>query len=100
MELATLAAKQKRVKDWLEFARVGIPDEQLRTATLAAADELSRVLVACWKAGAISPDEASRIGDLERRLEQLNEDARLAARSNTLITKRESAAGNGGRGAH
>lgn len=100
MELSALAAKQKRLKDWQEFAKVGIPDESLRAKTLAAAQELSGVLTACWKAGAISAEEAQRIGDLERRLEQLNEDARLAARSNTLITKRVGAVGAAGRGAH
>ena len=99
MNLSSLAAKQKRIRDWQDFARRGAIPEALRAVTLADLKSLQEVLAECWASGAISAEQERRIADLERRLEQQNEEARLAACSHSVITKRETA-GNGERDRH
>ena len=77
MELSSLAAKQKRLKDWREGLAYMVQDERLRQKTSEAVDKLSAVLVRCWENQAISEKDAADIVDLERQLERMNELARM-----------------------
>ncbi len=84
MQLATLAAKQKRILDWREFLRGGgTSNPHLRAQTKATLLELSQLLAACWSAKSVTPEQESRIADLERRLEALNEESRYQGNSFT-----------------
>lgn len=81
MELSQLAAKQKRAKDWQRFIDEGeTHDRDLITQTRALLNDFRSALAEAAQAGAVSQTLEARIVDLERKLEQLNEEARLCAR--------------------
>ena len=77
MELSALAAKQKRLKDWLESLTDMVQDESLRQTTLATALRYKNLLVRCWERQCVGEREVEEIMDLERQLEKLNELARM-----------------------
>ncbi len=80
MELKTLSRKQKRLQDWSKVLSSEMGDDDVR---LALSDELKlyRNLIAkCWEVGEVSEDDEVAIGSLERKIEQLAEEARLVAR--------------------
>jgi hypothetical protein len=78
MDLAWLAAKEKRLKYWKEFVEDGgVPDFSLKQTTLTKLNELQQLLGALWEKGGSSPEEAKQLANLERELEDLNEQARL-----------------------
>ena len=84
MEQAGLARKQKRIKDWLDFIQGGgVQDPQLRSQVLQAIEAYKRILAKCWQAKATTPSEEVEILDLERKLEELNEQSRM-----TIVGKR------------
>lgn len=84
MELSALARKQKRLKDWLEFIQDGgVQDPHQRSQALQTLESYKRAIAKCWQIKVISPDDERTISDLERRLEQLNEESRM-----TTIGKR------------
>ena len=78
MELYQLAAKQKRARDWQRFIEESeISDKPIITQTKAYLAEYRSALSQAAQAGAISTELKGKILDLERKLEQLNEEARL-----------------------
>lgn len=77
MDLTAIAAKQKRLRDWSEFLETkGLP-ERLRQRVSTTLELYRKVLFECWESKQISPDSAFKIADLERTLEDLNEEIRL-----------------------
>lgn len=77
-DLSRLSAKQKRLHDWRNFVESGgVQVLELRARTLAALNKYSGALEHCWEAKNISDDDWKTIEDLERQLEELNEEARL-----------------------
>lgn len=78
MELSELAKKQKRIKDWADFiADGGVQDAGMRAEITSILGEFKKALARCWEAKQISDADALLIADYERRLQQLNEEARM-----------------------
>lgn len=78
MELSELAKKQKRIKDWADFiAEGGVQDPGMRAEINSILGEFKKALARCWEAKQISSADALLIADYERRLQQLNEEARM-----------------------
>ncbi|MBX7137838.1 MAG: hypothetical protein K1X83_07620 [Oligoflexia bacterium] len=77
MDISVLAAKQKRLKDWTLFLESEVTDPKMRERIEQALRSFANTLFRCWDKGAIDQADAEQLGDLERILEQLNEEARL-----------------------
>ena len=76
-DLSRLAAKQKRLKDWTLFANNEVSDQQLKQRTTRALAQFQQALSSCWEKNEVTASDIQRIEDLERQLEQLNDEARL-----------------------
>ena len=93
MQISYIAAKQKRILDWAEFVQHGgVPDPALRRETEAKISEFKKIIAGCWIAGVVSPADEAKILDLERSLEQLNEEARILVGGNISLKKDAAAA--------
>lgn len=79
MDLSTLAAKQKRVRDWSEFLFTDGLDESLRLELGTTLELYKKVLVSCWERQTISADDQRLMASYERQLEELNDRVRLSA---------------------
>ena len=79
MDLSTLAAKQKRVRDWSEFLFTDGLDEALRLELGTTLELYKKVLVSCWERQTISADDQRLMASYERQLEELNDRVRLSA---------------------
>lgn len=77
MDIARLAAKQKRAEDWDKYSQENVKDPELKNQISQCLIKFRAVLVQCWKSQAVSPADSATIADLERQLEELNELARL-----------------------
>lgn len=77
MELSRLPAKQKRYNDWLAFTNNELEDQKLREPTLALLAQFHAALARCFANSTVSDADAAEIADLERQLEQLNQEARM-----------------------
>ncbi|MCO6432154.1 MAG: hypothetical protein J5J00_14950 [Deltaproteobacteria bacterium] len=75
--LAWLARKQKRLKDWKTFADTEIQDAGIRKETKSKLLAYAAVLERVWENQSLDAASAEEIDELERVLEQLNEEARL-----------------------
>ena len=75
--LARLAAKQKRLKDWRAFAASEIQDAGVLRKTEEMLKQYSTVLAEAWESRELTAEGEARIANLERQLEQLNEEARM-----------------------
>ena len=78
MRITRLAAKQKRLRDWRDFLP-SVRDGALRTTIESRLAQYGAVLAQCWETGTVDPAQESTIVDLERQLEQLNDEVRLRA---------------------
>ena len=77
MQLSTLAMKQKRAIDWETFLNNGgVKNPDLHTKIASALKDFREHLVAAWRAGEVSPEHEEAIGNSERILESLTEEAR------------------------
>jgi len=77
MQLSHLAAKQKRAKDWQQFLDDGeTKNPELISQTKSLLAEFRIALAAAAQESDISAASEAKIIDLERRLEQLNEESR------------------------
>ena len=76
MELKELAVKQKRIQFWSEYLSA-VHSPNLRAEIVESLTKYRGLLARVWEAGAISEADASEILNLERVLEDLNEQARL-----------------------
>jgi hypothetical protein len=77
MDLSRLTAKNKRYLDWLSYTNEELKDPSLREPTLALLAQYRSLIQQCWTAGKVSESDAAAIADLERKLEQLNQEARV-----------------------
>jgi hypothetical protein len=78
MDLATLAAKQKRAKDWADFIAAGeVQDSATKLAIEERLAAFRAALKRVWESETASPADEATIEDLERQLVQLNEEARV-----------------------
>ncbi len=80
IDLQSLTRKQKRVKDWSELLAAGVPHTELKNAFTEKLKLFRNLLAKCWESEKISEEDEMQLEDLERQLEQLAEETRLAAR--------------------
>ena len=78
-DLSWLTAKQKRLITWETFAQEEIKDKVLKAETEKLVQLLSAELLNIWENNSYSDQNKQKIEDLERQLEQANEEARLRA---------------------
>lgn len=76
-DFSWLAAKQKRLKTWREYAENETQDQAIKSRTLTLLGTFSDELNNIWESKKLSPEERFKLESLERDLEQLNEEARL-----------------------
>ncbi len=76
-DLSWLSAKQKRVKSWQMFIKEETPNSEIKTKTEQNLKALSDKLMQIWEAKSCTQEDRNKIEDLERKLEQLNEEARF-----------------------
>ena len=88
--LSRLAAYQKRLHDWRDFNDTEVHDLAIKTETTKLISALSDLLFKCWENSVITNEDDYAIRNLERQLEQLNEEARLhtAAKKVSQISAR------------
>jgi hypothetical protein len=79
MDLARLAAKQKRWKDISDFAAHDVTDPTVRKALVDTLSRYHSALAECWKKQASTPEDEVRLASLERDLDRLHNEARLTA---------------------
>ncbi len=77
MELARLAAKQKRYIDILHFAEQEVTDPGVKPGLLRILGEYRQALATCWNEGKVTPESLLAIQALERELDMLHNQARL-----------------------
>ena len=78
LELSRLAAKQKRLQDWRKFLSQGsVQPEELKQRTNKVLEDYAAVLEHCWEEKNLTDENLKKIDDLERQLEELNEEARV-----------------------
>jgi len=77
MKAEDLAVRQKRLQYWRQAA--GRPGAPLHIVKQIAglADEYGALLAAAWQAGGPAGGDLQRFADFERRLAQLDEEARM-----------------------
>lgn len=76
--LARLAAYQKRLLNWRNYNSSEVKDSNIKSDTSKLISRFSELLMQCWEEKALSKEDEFKIMDLERQLEQLNEEARLS----------------------
>ncbi|MBN8550675.1 MAG: hypothetical protein J0M12_15270 [Deltaproteobacteria bacterium] len=86
MELSALAAKQKRIQTWSQFIESEVQEPSLRNRFTSTLDRYRTTLVRAWKAGSISQEDENEMNDLERQLEQLDDEARLTVVGTQKLT--------------
>jgi len=79
MDFRRLAAKQKRIQEWTSAVQRTDVREDLRAEFVELLKEYRNLIAKCWEAEAVAENEASRLKILERRLQQMNEEARFFA---------------------
>lgn len=76
MKLSALAARQKRLKFWNTFVKEQVQDKTLRLTYVDQLKLYRNLLARCWEHGQITQADERELDDLERRIEDLNEQAR------------------------
>ena len=76
-DLSWLSAKQKRLITWENFVEHEIQDEDMKEQTGKLIGAFSAALLKIWENNAYSDQDKMNLEDLERKLEQLNEESRL-----------------------
>jgi hypothetical protein len=87
MNLASLAAKQKRLQTWKNLLTTQVQEDELRTEFATGLSRYASLIARCWKAGKITDKDVLEIDDLERRLEQLEENGRLIVVGKEKLSK-------------
>ena len=80
MDLRSLTRKQKRLKDWTNFLEQEVVDDATRVSLTNELKNYRNLLAKVWEEERVSEEDEASIDDLERRIEQLADDARLLAR--------------------
>lgn len=78
-DLSWLAAKQKRLKSWTAFSNEETQDQEIKSKTDTSLKLFSEKLLAIWESGEFNQQDVAEIENLERKLEQLNEESRVRA---------------------
>lgn len=76
MELSEIARLQKRVLDWRKLAQEA-SDAQTKSALNLEITKLQALLESIWRNGVASEFELTALNNLERVLDDLNEQSRL-----------------------
>lgn len=79
MDMTSLTSKQKRLNDWMLALKEPFPTDALRLKVEDTLKLYRNVLAKCWEANALTSEDEATIEDLERQLEELNNEARLFA---------------------
>jgi hypothetical protein len=82
MHLSRIAARQKRYKDILDYARNELSSPDLKAQFEQTLSRYQTVLARCWKAQSVSPEDAFEMDSVERDLERLFGEARYFSRGN------------------
>lgn len=77
MQLSDLAAKQQRLKTWLRYLDTEVQSEELHQRMKDTLQSYRTALARCWKTEKITDQDRDEIQDLERQLEELDEEARM-----------------------
>ena len=76
--LARLAQVQKRIKDWGRLIVAEAPNDHVRAAGSALISRLQVVITRIWEQKTATATDSNELNDLERQLEVLHEEVRLA----------------------
>lgn len=79
MNLRRLAARQKRAQQWSKSVAQGNVREDLRVIFVDTLRRYKNHLAKCWEVQSIDSDEAHILLDLERQLQDLENESRLVA---------------------
>lgn len=78
MNIARIAAQQKRLKSWQKQLQDGvIQDPEIREKLSDLLNKLAGVLNSCFSREAVGENDTQIIEDLERQIELLDEEGRL-----------------------
>ncbi|MCB0311104.1 MAG: hypothetical protein KDD42_07705 [Bdellovibrionales bacterium] len=78
MQLAVLGQKQKRLRTWQNYLECERLPEPILSATREYLNEYAQIIFRCYETAQISDSDSKRFENLERILEDLNEQARLS----------------------
>lgn len=78
MNIATLANRQKRLKDWSVFSETEVSNPAIKRHLQGKLKEYSGALMRCFELGLVSEQDEFVMRSLERELEMLSEEARLS----------------------
>jgi hypothetical protein len=78
-DISRIAAKQKRANDWAKFIDQEVVEPALKVSVQKDLSEYRSILTRCWERNEVSSQDQAALENLERRLEELNEAARLAS---------------------
>lgn len=76
-DFSWLAAKQKRLITWRQFSKEEIQDPAIRGQTELTLSEFGDLLNKIWESRTLTDADKFKIDNFERKLEQLNEEARI-----------------------
>jgi len=77
MDLTRIAAKQKRAKDWLDFAENELRDPALKPIFVEKIGQFKQLLLDIWTNPETLAEKSLLLADLERQLEELHLESRL-----------------------
>lgn len=80
MDMTRIAAQQKRLRYWNEVLKKGIQDEALKLRFVDTVKLFRNLLARAWERGELLEEDITRLNDLTRQIEQLEEESRLFAR--------------------
>lgn len=80
MDLRSLTRKQKRLKDWTAYLESEVSDKATKLSMTEELKLYRNLLAKVWEEEKITEEDQAEIEDLERKIEQLADDARLLAR--------------------
>ena len=83
--LSRLAAYQKRLHDWRDYNSTEVKDLIIKSEIDKLISTLSELLLKCWDENNFSQEDEFKVQDLERQLEQLNEEARVRTPGNKTV---------------
>jgi hypothetical protein len=78
-DISRIAAKQKRASDWANFIEREVVDPAVKSSVQKDLSEYRALLKRCWEKNEVTAADVAALENLERRLEELNEEARLAS---------------------
>ena len=87
MDLSRIAAKQKRLKTWTDFAHSDVQCEALKLKILDSLKDYRNLLAKCWENSAVSDIDMTKLEGLERELSDLNEQARMTVVGIKTVSK-------------